>query len=498
MLPCNRFQVAVYKTGYEQLRDGHYIVDDVVDVAIAVMRLEHFVVAGPTGEFDGEFISEANVEKIIVLPCGFYSLLIHLPLEEVFQRLKLSTLKFFQSEFLVIPLPKKQHWTVIVVSNLALALNQFSSTNAGVEGPSCCFYVLDSLRGAAIDYETISHVKRFLSYTFLKQRACVGKDASVEAFVNKMKVIMIEVPRQHNLRDCGAFLMKNIELIHCWGSLVRFSETVYSQETITHYRQKWLEKFDELVDEMPLKKKFSCPARKRQIKESKSPLRFTLCGRKRQAKSVQGEVSLSEQKRRITLRIKEFLKKKPGHVLVKVLGDGNCCTRSALRAAGILDTEDMVLRYKQLVVEHMRKNPERFRAKILFELNVPDCKTEADIDEHIDEYLIALEEWGAYFSRIEVQALADVLKMPILFVCLIAYEKVSSTNLDDQLGAESIEGGVLYTPLDETDALPTATLFFQLFDGADAHYDAMVAKENIIGRSNARRRKQNVNLSSVL
>ena len=38
----------------------------------------------------------------------------------------------------------------------------------------------------------------------------------------------------------------------------------------------------------------------------------------------------------------------------------------------------------------------------------------------------------------------------------------------------------MYSPVDATDALPTATLFYQNYDGLDDHFDAMVAKEKVI------------------
>ena len=164
MSPRIHFQVTVFKPAYEQLRDGNRIVQDVVEVAIAVMRSECCLVAGS----DGECIPDSNVRKMVIVSCLFYRNLIDLSLEVLFKKLNLSKLKFFQSEFLVFPLPPKKHWTVVVVSNLALSLNHFSSetVNPGVQSPSC-FYVLDSLEGADIYRLRINQPLETFSYLYV-------------------------------------------------------------------------------------------------------------------------------------------------------------------------------------------------------------------------------------------------------------------------------------------------------------------------------------------
>ena len=479
-------QVKVYKAAYEQLKHGSYVVDDVVDVAIAVMRSERCLVSEPTGDFDVESISAANVQRMSTVPSSLYTNLSnshHLSLQELFEMLSLSKLNLLQSEYLVIPLRKNKHWTAVVVSNLALSLYHFESEapNLGAQGPSC-FYVLNSLQGAAIDYETVGHLKRFLTYAFLQQRVCAGKEASVEAFVDAMKVIMLEVPKQVNDEDSGAHVIKNIELLYLWGSVQHFSETVYSHETITQYRQHWVSKFDELAELMPVQ------------------LDARSCQKVNKKRVKKKRVSINEQNKRIQKRKRNHVKKYPGYVLVEVEGDGNCATRSALRAAGIKDNDQNVLIYKQQVDHILRTEP--YREKILFEFDQCSTMTEAEKDEKIEQFLDELKEWGAFFPRVAIQALADVLKMPIKVVTFMATEEVSCTNLKltcylsmtffwlcyDQLdNAESAVGSETFTPVDATDALPTATLFCQVFDGQAAHYDAMVERERNIGRTNPRR-----------
>lgn len=282
-----------------------------------------------------------------------------------------------------------------------------------------------------IDYESISHLKRFLTYTFLQQRACAGKKAAVEAFVNAMKVVMLEVPKQRNVDDSGAHVMKNIELLLLWGSVQHFSETVYSQELITPYRQHWVTKFDELAELMPVKE-ISRSLRKTtrrgkvQANQPLAHLSSECSSQERKSKPVKRKFSEHQQVSRIKKLMKAYVKKHPGFVLVEVFKDGNCATRAALRTAGIMDNDVNVRLYKQLVVQMMRRNPSRYREMIVYYvIESAQSKTEAEIDAIIEQYLTALEEWGAYYSRVEIQALADVLKMPILFVCFVACKEVS-------------------------------------------------------------------------